>query len=157
MLLNIMKKLSIGVPDKSTSLCLPYQHYQCYQCLSIPSLCGGVGLLLKIMLAAKRPTKLGLGMDWCLLRPTLVMSVMSVPTLPMGGAFVNTLNREELHNLLKIPSSIERGNYLSVSLANKICVNQLPKDLFLFFYVTTPFGGIFGAKELPILYRSQVF
>ena len=39
-------------------------------------------------------------------------------------------NLEELQNLLKNPSSIEWGNYLSVSLANKICVKQLPEDLF---------------------------
>ena len=44
--------------------------------------------------------------------------------------YEKAFRREELHSLLKIPSSIEWGNYLSVSLANKICVNQLPEDLF---------------------------
>lgn len=44
--------------------------------------------------------------------------------------YERAFNREELHNLLEIPSSIDWGNYLSVSLANKICVNQLPDDLF---------------------------
>ena len=38
-------------------------------------------------------------------------------------------NLEELQNLLKNPSSIEWGNYLSVSLANKIFVNRLTGDL----------------------------
>ena len=44
--------------------------------------------------------------------------------------YEKAFKREELHSLLKIPTSLEWGNYLAVSLANKICVNQLPDDLF---------------------------
>jgi hypothetical protein len=40
---------------------------------------------------------------------------------------------EELHSLFKIHASIEWDDYLSVSLANKICVNQLPDDIFIGF------------------------
>ena len=39
-------------------------------------------------------------------------------------------NREELHNLFKIPYSIGWVNYLSISLVKKICANQLLEDLF---------------------------
>ena len=37
--------------------------------------------------------------------------------------YEKTFIREEFHNLLRLSSSIEWGNYLSVSLANKICIN----------------------------------
>lgn len=47
--------------------------------------------------------------------------------------YEKAFKREELHSLLKIPTSLEWGNYLAVSLANKICVNQLPDDLFIDF------------------------
>ena len=39
---------------------------------------------------------------------------------------------------LKIPPSIEWDNYLSFTLANKICVNQLPDDLFTDFLFQIP-------------------
>ncbi len=47
--------------------------------------------------------------------------------------YEKAFKREELQGLLKIPTSIEWGDYLSVSLANKICLNQLPDDIFIDF------------------------
>ena len=47
--------------------------------------------------------------------------------------YEKAFKREELHSLLKIPTSLDWGTYLSLSLANKICVNQQPEDLFLDF------------------------
>ena len=43
-----------------------------------------------------------------------------------------SFKREELHSLLKIPTSLDWGNYLSVSLANKISVNQLLENFFIY-------------------------
>ena len=40
------------------------------------------------------------------------------------------LNRKTLHNILKIPTSIEWGNYLTIAFANNICRKTLPDDLF---------------------------
>ena len=39
--------------------------------------------------------------------------------------YEKSFKREELHSLLKIPTSLDCGNYLSISLPNEICVNQL--------------------------------
>ena len=43
--------------------------------------------------------------------------------------YEKAFNRKKLHNLLKNHSPIEWLNYLSASLANKICVNQILEDL----------------------------
>ena len=43
--------------------------------------------------------------------------------------FQRLCNRTLLHKLLNVPVLMAWGRYLAISLANKICINQIPENL----------------------------